>query len=187
MPVGIRSRLHTCAVTALFAASLSAAFACATGVRRVEDGFENSRRGYRIDAPSGSETWQRVKVKDVDLSFSDDSGEVSMSLFSHCGSAARQLADAPEWLARQLLFGLRPATPPLREEIEILGRPGVAQIFHAEEASRRIAVKTVSFSVEGCGYDFALVAARRFAEREAAFDRWWSSFSLNPPSQGGGG
>ncbi len=157
------------------------------GVRPVEDGFEDPKRGYRIDAPSGSEAWQRVKVKDVDLSFSDDSGEASMSLFSHCGSAARQLADTPVWLARQLLFGLRPTTPPLREEIEILGRPGVTQIFHAEEASRRIAVKTVSFSVEGCSYDFALIAARELAEHEAAFDRWWSSFSLIRPSQGGGG
>ncbi len=186
MGVGRSSRSKIGGAAVFIAVALSFALACATGLRSVDGGFEDPELGVRVEAPTGAVEWRRVKVKDVDLRFSEDSSDATMSLFSDCGRTARQLADAPEILARQLLFGLRTAALPTIEEIEVAGHPAIAQVFEAEEESRRIMVKTVSVALQGCSYDFVLVAPRAFAAREVEFDRWWSSFSAIAPSAGGG-
>ena len=150
--------------------------ACESGpVRRVEGRIEHSKHGYSIDDPAGSPAqgakWSSIDLEDAEFAYTDGRGG-SMTMLRECRGDA-----APVLLARQLRIGIEGSSDSVTvaHPLELRGDAGWAQTFAVIEDDRELWLRSVTLSADLCTYDWVLVGAGD-AEREAAFDRWWSSF-----------
>ena len=112
-----------------------------------------------------------MDVERAEFAFQDGRGG-SMTMLRECRGAAR-----PALLARQLRIGIERSSDAVTDShaLELNGDPGWAQTFQVVEGGRELLVRTVTLSADLCAYDWVLVGAGE-AERDAAFDLWWSSF-----------
>jgi hypothetical protein len=89
-------------------------------------------------------------------------------------------------MARTLVLGIRERTLRQAGPIVVAGRSGWSQTFDTRSDGVAVRVKTVTVVIDGCTYDWTLVAVGDFAPAERAFDAWWGTFRLDPPRGGAG-
>ncbi len=94
-----------------------------------------------------------------------------MSLISRCD---RSVA-SPQMMSRQLTIGMRPLARHRAAPVVVRGVNGWTQTLDVARGNGTVRLKTVTFVSGGCSVDFVLVAPDEFAERERAFDDWWST------------
>lgn len=156
---------------------LSPAFGCANPLRFSDGNIEHLKHRYQVSVPhSESEVWKRVDVPGAGLSFVSSESGSSVSLLSSCPRERSQAS--LEVVARQLLIGLRPDSPPRVASVSVDGEPGIVQIFTTREGDTRVTVKAVTTGKANCQYDFILAAPGNFEVLEADFDRWWQGARL---------
>jgi len=160
--------------------ALALAAGCASDLARTEDGYRNPRLHYSIGVPRGpGPPWERVEIEGAWIGFRRP-GPQTMSMQSRCG---RPVAH-PAIMARNLLLGIRGRTLRQAGPIVVAGRNGWSQTFDTESDGVAVRVKTVTVVIDGCIYDWTLVATGDFAPAERAFDAWWGTFQLDSPGPG---
>jgi hypothetical protein len=170
---GTRELVRAAALPALLVVGLAGS-ACASDLVATQDGFVNTRRGWRIGAPGGA--WTRARVEGAELAFRDPSG-AWLSLASRCGVAREE----PRVLVRRLATGLPSRTLVREGEVRLEGRPGWSQTWRTRLGDVERELDAVSVVVDGCVYDWVLVSAPGSASLDESFERWWRSFRLGEP------
>lgn len=150
--------------------------ACENGpVLRVDGRLEHSEHGYSIADPNSQSAsgirWQPIELEHAEFAFTDGRGG-SMTMLRECRGAA-----APALLARQLRIGIERSSDSVRDahSVELHGDAGWTQTFAAAGEGRDLLLRSVTLSAKLCTYDWILVGAGE-KERDASFDRWWTSF-----------
>ena len=155
---------------------------CASDLARTEDGYRNTRHHYTIGVPGGpGAPWERTEIGSAWIGFRRP-GPQTVSMQSRCG---RPVAH-PAIMARHLLLGIRERSLRQAAPIAVVGRSGWSQTFDTRSDGVAVRVKTVTVVIDGCTYDWTLVAVGDFAPPERAFDAWWGSFRLDSPGGGEG-
>jgi hypothetical protein len=138
--------------------------ACATGTFEPVDGrFHHRVHGYSLAEPETVVAYRRH-------------GSALMSLQSGC---RRPLA-GPQVMARHLVIGLPERTLRQAGPVAVGNWPGWTQTFDTLQEGTTVRVKTVTLTTNHCAIDWILTAAEGFEAAEPSFDRWWSSFRVDP-------
>lgn len=153
------------------------ALGCAGDLVAVEGGFRHRRHGYTFGTPGGR--WERIDVEGTVIAFRR-SGSQTMSLQSRCGQPVADVAV----MARQLVIGVSPRALRQAGPVLVDGRDGWTQTFDTLRDGVGVRVKTVTLVVGRCTLDWVLAAAGSgdFEGAERAFDAWWATFRIAPPS-----
>lgn len=140
-----------------------------------EDGLYRHRQlGYAIGRPPEPEGyWSFADLERTDVAFRGRGGE-TLSLATRCRAPLAE----PRILARHLRFGLPENSVRRAGEITIAGRPAWMQVFEIPGGGGPVSVKTVTFVVRECIFDFLLAARSRFEEAERTFDAWLRTLRL---------
>jgi hypothetical protein len=149
---------------------------CASPLQKVDGGWRHARDGYWIGRPDGpGGDWSRIEVEGAVLAFQRGAGE-TVSMQTRCG---RPVASA-ELMARHLVIGLRERRLVAAGPVVVDGRGGWAQSFDMRSGEVAVRVKTVTVVVGECTFDWVLATRDPEGPAEAAFDRWWRGFRLDP-------
>jgi hypothetical protein len=155
---------------------------CASHLARTEDGYRHTRHHYTIGVPRApGATWERTEIDGAWIGFRRP-GPQTVSMQSRCGRPVAHSAI----MARTLVLGIRERTLRQAGPIVVAGRSGWSQTFDTRSDGVAVRVKTVTVVIDGCTYDWTLVAVGDFAPAERAFDAWWGTFRLDPPRGGAG-
>ena len=151
--------------------------AAASPLTPIEGGFRNQRRGYQLGAPA-SGSWQGDEVEGTLLAFRDRSGSTRMTFSSRCGEPITR----PDLLARHLRIGIPANVVREAGPVEIGSLAGWQQVFDVDAPRGAVRMKTVTFAVNGCALDWALIAreAEGFEAAEQEFDAWWGTLAVDP-------
>jgi hypothetical protein len=145
--------------------------ACAGPVER--DGERWRARGGSVGDLAALEPGWRRAPRAALLAFEHDTG-ARVGWVHQCRGAS----GPPRAEAYALLVRLEGVEVKGEEPVEIAGRAAWAVVASAVEGGRRVTVKAVTrVAANACTDDFVLVAGDDFADREPAFDRWWTSFA----------
>jgi hypothetical protein len=121
--------------------------------------------------------WQRREGRGALLAFDAADGARAAWVRQCRGAAA---AARPE--AHALLVRLPGAQVEREGPVEIAGREAWSLVASANEAGRRVRVKSVTrVSERGCTDDFLLTTAGDLEGHESSFDRWWASYTEGAP------
>jgi hypothetical protein len=83
-------------------------------------------------------------------------------------------------MARHLVIGLPERTLRQAGPVAVGNWPGWTQTFDTLQEGTTVRVKTVTLTTNHCAIDWILTAAEGFEAAEPSFDRWWSSFRVDP-------
>jgi len=151
--------------------------AAASPLTPIEGGFRNQRRGYQLGAPA-SGSWQGDEVEGTLLAFRDRSGSTRMTFSSRCGEPITR----PDLLARHLRIGIPANVVREAGPVELGPIAGWQQVFDVDAPRGAVRMKTVTFAVNGCALDWALIARETdgFEAAEQDFDAWWRTLVVDP-------
>ena len=154
-------------------------FACAAAqpLTPIEGGFRNARRGYQLGVPP-KPSWQGDEVEGSLLAFRDRSSATRMTFSSRCGEPITR----PDLLARHLRIGIPANVVREAGPVEIGSLAGWQQVFDVDAPRGAVRMKTVTFAVNGCALDWALIARETdgFEAAEQDFDAWWRTLVVDP-------
>jgi hypothetical protein len=150
--------------------------ASASPLTPFDGGYRNARHGYQLGVPANP-SWRGDEVEGSLLAFHDPSDSTRMTFSSRCGEPITR----PELLARHLRIGI-PANV-VRESgpVELGALQGWQQVFDVDAPRGALRMKTVTFAVNGCALDWALIArdAEGFETAEGEFDAWWRTLVVD--------
>lgn len=151
--------------------------AAASPLTPIDGGFRNARRGYQLGVPAAA-AWRGDEIEGTLLAFRDRSGVTRMTFASRCGEPITR----PDLLARHLRIGIPANVVREAGPVEIGPLAGWQQVFDVDAARGAVRMKTVTFAVNGCALDWALIArdAERFEAAEPDFDAWWHTLAVDP-------
>jgi hypothetical protein len=140
-----------------------------------DGGFRNLRHGYGLGVPEDS-SWQRDEVEGSLLAF--HRGAVRMTFTSRCGEPITR----PDLLARHLRIGIPANVVREAGPVELGPIAGWQQVFDVDAPRGAVRMKTVTFAVNGCALDWALIARETdgFEAAEQDFDAWWRTLVVDP-------
>ena len=101
-----------------------------------------------------------------------------MTFASRCGEPITR----PDLLARHLRIGIPANVVREAGPVELGALAGWQQVFDVDAPRGAVRMKTVTFAVNGCALDWALIAreADGFEAAESDFDAWWRTLVVDP-------